>query len=283
MLRAIVIKNNIIVFSCLTLLGCANLSDNTLAISAHYGLTKHSITTSIYNHNYFQNHAYTALRTTGKLPEKTTIHLYIGSDGTPWIKGRWIAADPTPSDPLALKLMGEDKNPAIYLSRPCYFDDIKQSYCHASLWSSARYSKNVITSMALAIKQLINIDNEIILLGYSGGAAIAVLLADQLDNVVGLVTIAGNLNTDLWTTHHQLSPLTQSINPSRYQYLKKPIKSIHLAANNDKVIPLPIIQSYIAIRGGKLHIFNNADHRCCWLEKWPENLKEINSYFSMAE
>jgi len=241
----------------------SSIADKSIIKLNNKNLHKTKISTTIYQHNYFTNN----------IKPNKRVHIYIGSDGTPWIKGKWLAIDPTPTNPLALALMAKDKTAAIFLARPCYFESKLPDYCEATLWSSARYSIKVINSMHLAINELISQDTEIVLIGYSGGATIATILADKLENAIGLITIAGNLDTQLWTLHHNLLPLTDSINPSSYIYSNKSISSVHLAGGKDLVIPLKIIHSYIAKRGGTLLVYDRYTHGCCWLNDWPSDLK----------
>ena len=51
-----------------------------------------------------------------------TLHVYLEGDGRPWLDGGTrVAADPTPRDALALRLMQRDGSPSLYLGRPCHF------------------------------------------------------------------------------------------------------------------------------------------------------------------
>ena len=49
---------------------------------------------------------------------------------------------------------------------------------------------------------------EVTFVGYSGGGVLAVLIAERLDNVAGVITVGANLDTDAWTEHHGYLPLT---------------------------------------------------------------------------
>ena len=124
-----------------------------------------------------------------------TLHVYIGSDGTPW-RGNRPASDPTPRNPLALRLMLIDPAPAIYIGRPCYHGLAQDPDCNESVWTSARYSADTVDSMAAVIAGYSA--EHIILIGYSGGGSIAALLASRLEKVRSLLTIAANLDTAAW-------------------------------------------------------------------------------------
>ncbi len=50
------------------------------------------------------------------------------------------------------------------------------------------------------------------LVSYSGGGAVATLVAARRNDVHNLVTVAGVLDHELWTRNHHLSPSTGSLN-----------------------------------------------------------------------
>src|SRR5687768_13818074 len=100
----------------------------------------------------------------------TTLHVYLDGDGVPWL-GSYPTADPTPRDPLVLDLLALDAAPAVYLGRPCYHGLTETSACSPALWTSARYSETVVSSMAVAARRVAEARGaeRIVWLGYSGG------------------------------------------------------------------------------------------------------------------
>ncbi len=206
------------------------------------------------------------------------LYVYIEGDGSPWIAGRRIAADPTPRQPLALLLMVQDRNPALYLGRPCYFGLANSAGCQFHLWTDARYSAAVIESMAMALETLRTRlgATEVVLIGYSGGGAIAALLAARNPHVSAVVTIAGNLDIELWAETHGYLPLTGSLNPRDQPPLNRDLASIHLSAGNDTVVPPAVLDSYLKHQDGERWLYPDFDHRCCWAESWPDILARIN-------
>ena len=54
----------------------------------------------------------------------------------------------------------------------------------------------------------------LVLIGYSGGGVLAMLLAEQFPATQAVVTVAGNLDTDAWAIEHGYSPLRGSLNPA---------------------------------------------------------------------
>lgn len=109
-----------------------------------------------------------------------------------------MATDPGPRNPLMLKLMALDTAPAVYLGRPCYPGLSRQPPCNPALWTSGRYSPQVLASLARALQTLIRDTGSrgIVLIGHSGGGTLAMLLAARVPDVRAVVTLAGNLDPD---------------------------------------------------------------------------------------
>ena len=146
------------------------------------------------------------------------LHVYIEGDGHAWHRRHQLSSDPTPRDPVALRLAAKDKSPSVlYIARPCqYLDESELRDCDPKYWSSHRYSEAVVGAVDETITQLIESTNvsAVALFGYSGGGAIAALLAARRDDAVSLVTVAGNLDHVAWTSHHEVAPLSGSLNPA---------------------------------------------------------------------
>lgn len=211
-----------------------------------------------------------------------TLTIYIEGDGLAWVDARTPSFDPTPGHPLALQLAIKDpSHHAVYLGRACqYVQGDKRRNCSARYWTNARFAPEVIKASNLAIDQLKQRHHakRIILIGYSGGAAIATLSAAQRQDVSQLITIAGNLETTAWTTQQHLSPLTGSLNPADAWEALINIPQRHYVGLQDKVVP-PIFASMYRDRfpiGQQPEIIHvpGFDHHCCWVEAWPRLLKQ---------
>lgn len=207
------------------------------------------------------------------------LHVYIEGDGSPWVGGRYPARDPTPETPLALQLMTRDAAASVYVGRPCYFG-VADAACTTGDWTAGRYSQRVVSSMASAIARESGAagNPELLLIGYSGGGAIARLVAPDLPNVVAVVTVAANLDTDAWTEYHEYLPLVDSINPATAPPLPERIVHIQLVGQRDDVVPPAVTESYQ--RSGQLveaWAYPDFDHRCCWVEAWPDILLRVHS------
>ena len=131
-----------------------------------------------------------------------TLHVYIDGDGTPWI-GSQPAADPTPRNPLMLRLMALDPVPAVYVGRPCYHGMAAIAPCAARLWTKDRYSAEVLGSLSIVVRQFMTQEGyeRVAWFGHSGGGTIAVLLAERFPETVALITIAANLDTAAWAAY----------------------------------------------------------------------------------
>lgn len=205
-----------------------------------------------------------------------TLHVYIEGDGRPWLRKDAIAADPTPRNPLALKLMLKDHTPSIYLGRPCYYGLMRSPDCLPPTWTHRRYSAEVIDSMQAALEQYLQEHNykHLTLIGYSGGGAIAMLLAPRFPQTTKLATIAANLDIDAWTRQHHFSALSGSLNPAKLPPLPSSIKQTHFAGKRDKNVPVAIIK-YVSSRqsNSTVRIMETFDHVCCWEKEWPRLLQ----------
>jgi len=185
--------------------------------------------------------------TRGLQPGIDNLHVYLGGDGLPWLDIMTFAEDPTPRNPLVLELMNQDDSPALFLGRPCYQGFYDTPPCDYYYWTAGRYSPEVVNNMRDAILQLVkkyNVKN-LTLIGFSGGGALATLLANDLHQTTTVVTIAGLLDTTAWTELHNYSPLNGSLNPVEQAPLKKHIRQIHLTGNRDENIPASIIRDFL--------------------------------------
>ena len=206
------------------------------------------------------------------------LHVYIDGDGTPWLGSGRPARDPSPRNPLVLRLMGLDPGPAVYLGRPCYLGHAADLGCHPWHWTHGRYGEPVIASMAAVLERLRQGEGgpELALIGYSGGGALAMLLAARLDRVRLLVTLAGNLDPERWVQRHGYSPLATSRNPSSLGPLPARLRQVHIVGAEDQNLPPAVIRAALRNQPSpELWVVPGMDHRCCWERQWPELLQRI--------
>jgi hypothetical protein len=249
--------------------GCATPPERADRLAAEAGFTRELRTGTQFQHVVYR-HGMDARN----LDE---LHIYIEGDGTPWIAGQSPAQDPTPRNPLALQMMRLDPAPSLYLGRPCYFGLATSAGCHADYWTSKRYSPEVVASMSSVIEyyQQAYGAGSIVLIGYSGGGALAALLAREVQGRQFLLTVAADLDTDLWTELRGFAPLSGSLNPLHYRAALAPVPQLHLAGEQDDIVPVEITRSYAAtLDPDFFRYYPGFDHVCCWLQLWPKILTE---------
>jgi len=211
--------------------------------------------------------------------------VYIEGDGFAWRTSRRPSSDPTPHKPVALNLALQDPNDSVaYLARPCqYQNDLEKSpLCDHVFWTNKRYATEVIHASEQALTQLKDRFNasKLILVGYSGGGAVAALLAARRDDVVKLITVAGNLDHQAWTQLHNLTPLTGSLNPADYRERLQSIPQVHFVGENDNNVPPSLNKNFIAAydsdKFATVIVVPKQSHNCCWQEIWPQILLNNN-------
>lgn len=208
------------------------------------------------------------------------LHVYLDGDGSPWLRHRFVSGNPTPRNPLVLRLMAQDPVSSVYLGRPCYFGFGTKPPCSAILWTNQRYSNTVIDSMIAALRKIRHLlrPKKTVLIGFSGGGALAMLMAERLEDVGAIVTIAGNLDPDAWAERHHYAPLTGSENPARHPPLPGSIFQLHLAGEKDANVSPDLISSALQHQPSpRLIVLPDADHDCCWEPLWPSILKQIDA------
>ena len=208
------------------------------------------------------------------------IHIYLDGDGKPWIGGKRIAVDPTTRSKLVLDMISADEAPAILVGRPCYYIQVSErpDSCSESLWTSHRYSPEVVSAIsdAIALQLKKYQPRKLVLIGYSGGGTLAALVASQLESVDVLVTVAANLNVDAWSELHGYTPLARSLNEENFPYIPDAIKQFHFVGGADRNVP-PWITDSVAGRQESARLIERTDftHECCWPKDWASALKEL--------
>jgi pimeloyl-ACP methyl ester carboxylesterase len=110
--------------------------------------------------------------------------------------------------------------------------------------------------------------SQVRLVGYSGGGAIASIIASKRSDVALLVTVAGNLDHKWWTQFNEIDPLNGSLNPIDYSTALESVPQVHLTGDHDFVVPGSVLMSYLSkfkTRDNvKSYLVGGADHTCCW-------------------
>jgi pimeloyl-ACP methyl ester carboxylesterase len=205
-----------------------------------------------------------------------SLTVYIEGDGLAWLGGSHPSQDPTPVVPLALRLaLAQPTGSAAYLARPCQYAGRRDPICIEYYWTEGRFSREVVESTSIAIDALMRrfSASRLTLVGYSGGGAIAALVAANRSDVERLITVAGNLDHLAWTRHHGLPSLAGSLNPADQVDQLQSIPQWHFVGARDRVIPPAIAQGFAdRFPGGhqpRVIVEADFDHQCCWAENWP--------------
>lgn len=207
--------------------------------------------------------------------ETKTLSIYIEGDGLAWISRTQVSYDPTPAEPTALKLaMSQPGGFPLYMARPCQFDQKRN--CEKKYWTTHRFAPEIIESYMTAIdkiKAIYNADN-IELAGYSGGGAIAALIASKRSDIKRLITVAGTLDHKFWTEKHKVSSLSGSLNPADFAEQLKNINQIHFVGELDKNMPADIAKNFLSKfpndKNQKLIVINGVSHVKGWDENWSK-------------
>jgi len=211
--------------------------------------------------------------------------VYIEGDGLAWAGRTTKSSDPTPTDPVALRLAAVDPSAnVIYLARPCQYTKMseRQGACTADDWTNARFSARIVSSMNNALDQ-IKAQTKISgfnLIGYSGGGGIAAILTSMRSDVLSLRTVAGNLDHVKFNENHHVSPMSGSLNPRDAAAGTASVPQLHFIGGDDKIITPDIYESFhqaaIKHATGKTCMRNETvpgvTHGDGWLERWPQLL-----------
>lgn len=276
-------------------------------IAEPQGFKQALVKTKLFNFTTYQRHASFAEK------KRQPLVIYIEGDGHAWESRHKLSKDPTPHNPLALRLAvlhantnshASDKNTKqnqnanahanfnakisqptnismsaniVYLARPCqYTDPSLDKACHPDIWSNLRFSEPIIASMNEAIdklKQQLK-PSEIHLVGYSGGAAVAVLIAARRNDITSLNTVAGDLDHQKMSQYHKTTPLVGSLNPIDFASKVAHIPQHHYVGAKDKIVPIFIAEDFVKevakIRSekAKLSILPNVGHHQGWEGAW---------------
>lgn len=207
--------------------------------------------------------------------------VYIEGDGLAWLSRTRLSSDPTPRSPLGLRLAALDPRPNIlYLGRPCQYAGVGSNpLCGPAMWSDARFSDAVVVATARAIDQALTgaLLRGVELVGYSGGGAVAALVAARRTDVASLTTVAGNLDIEAFTRHHDVSPLTGSLNPADAAANLAGLPQRHWVGGADDVMPVAIAESYAAQARDRrcidIRVLPEATHGSGWPDNWPAMLR----------
>lgn len=208
------------------------------------------------------------------------IAVYIEGDGYAWLNRYTPSPDPTPVNPVALRLAAIDSSAnVIYLARP-------GQYLHGAVaqryWLSDRFADDVIEAYVGLVKEFASsLDATTVeLVGYSGGGAIAALVAARLKRelptrLVHLRTVGGNLDIEAWARLRRISPLEGSRNPADEAATLQDVPQIHVTGKRDTQVPPGVLHAYVLRLGSSRclrEVQADVAHAGPWEEVWRQVL-----------
>ena len=207
--------------------------------------------------------------------------VYMEGDGAAWASPDQASDDPTPVDPIGLRLALAHPDRAVaYLGRPCQYLETDASRCTDRYWTEMRYAPEVIDAVDAAVESMKSRfqAQRLILVGYSGGGTVAALVAARRTDVDQLVTVAANLDHARWTALHHVTPLAGSLNAADFADRLRTIPQWHFVGGRDRVVEPAVARSYAgrfaADEQPVIIVEPVYDHRCCWVENWPRLWRE---------
>ena len=218
--------------------------------------------------------AYARLSTPGQ-----PLMVYLEGDGRAWLGRTVVSPDPTPRQAVGLQLATRD--PAanvLYLARPCQFTPMARNpQCQSRYWTDLRYAPEVIEAIDAALSSYVARlhPSRLDLVGYSGGGAVAVLVAARRHDVASLRTVAGNLDQVAVNAWHQVSPMPGSLNPIDVAAQVARLPQLHFSGADDSVVPTAIARGFVAQAApcAALHVIPAMGHEGDWAALWPTLLQ----------
>lgn len=209
------------------------------------------------------------------------VHVYIEGDGVAYATPTSPSLDPTPITPTALLLAQQDTAQAVaYMARPCQY--VSGSACSTQCWTTGRFSKQVLNAenrLLERIKKQAGADR-IVLIGFSGGGAVAALLAAMRTDVAYLITVCGNLNPEMWTRLHHVTPLYDSLSPMDFAPQLANIPQTHFIGGEDMNMPRQVADSFLRQLGpgtkAEVRVVQDLGHGGAkWAINWNSRIIKV--------
>ena len=270
------VRTVVLFFLCILLPACSTPSFNDLLAAASSQAAAVGFSSSTINTQLFTLQVYSKVSDARK-----PLRIYLEGDGKSWVTRYRPSLNPTAHNPVALELALSDQQAGnvIYLGRPCHYRPTGlDKNCEIKYWTRESYSQVVVDNLAEAItalKQQYGVA-KIELVGFSGGGALALLLAAQRDDVISVRTVAANIDVAAFIDYHNVSPMSGSLNPVNFATQLASIPQLHFSGEDDRVVPKKIAESYLSQlpnqHCGQLISLAGFSHQQGWQQRWPELL-----------
>ena len=203
---------------------------------------------------------------------------YLEGDGLAYATAHQPALDPTPTDPVALRMALADptRSAVAWIGRPCQYTLPDHGrHCRTGYWTTARYAPEVVDSLGIALDALKRQSGatRLVLVGYSGGGALAVLLAAGRSDVAEVVTVVADLDLEYWPRRDGLAPLADSLDPAQAADRLGMLPQVHFTGARDRTVGTDVVRAYLSRlppgTPARLVEVPGFTHACCWARDWP--------------
>jgi dienelactone hydrolase len=218
------------------------------------------------------------------------LHIYIEGDGRAYITAGQPAGNPTPEDPVGLNLARRDPaESVIYLARPCQYVPLKGQRCTVDTWTAGRFNQGVVEAYAEAVASLLATHRQavpdgftapqVVLIGYSGGADIALAVAQRVAGIDAVVTVAGNIDPAAVNAWHKVAAQPGAVRPYVIPGTLRDLPVLHLVGADDTVVPPGLVRGVIAAAAPlpctEVREIEGVDHHKGWVERWPALIEAL--------
>lgn len=150
----------------------------------------------------------------------------IEGDGAAWPTPNRPPIDPTPRNPIVLRLADiiQQRTEAnvLYLARPCQYPEKIKMHCRVKDWTIDRFAARHVEALMNTFMNRVPIGSDVTLFGFSGGGVMALQLAGLLRDryTFQKIVLAGTpVDVNAWTESNGYSQLTLENYPETLGHL----------------------------------------------------------------
>ncbi|MBR6231882.1 MAG: hypothetical protein IKQ99_02145 [Alphaproteobacteria bacterium] len=171
------------------------------------------------------------------IEEGKPLRIYLEGDG-----------NPNPSDKIALYFAEQDSSSnVIYMGRPCQWTNDKICKTKPEIYKEQRFHPEIIRETEEVILHLKNKYKapSIELVGYDGGATVALNLASQM-NISRVITIAGILDTNAYARQNDVKEIPDAQNPADKLSILTEVPQVHYVGGRDEITPRYTAERFVS-------------------------------------
>jgi pimeloyl-ACP methyl ester carboxylesterase len=202
------------------------------------------------------------------------INVYLDGDFLGWAPTTDPGAPAPPEQALGLRLAALDPSPnVLYIAHPCQLTNNDEA-CDPAVLAQGRYASLVMVDINRAIDHfaLPFLHPSLNLVGASGGASLAILLAARRHDVASLRTVAGNIDPLGAARAHAADSNDDLIDPLPIAPRIALLPQQHLVGTQDTATPPFLTNNFIKALGptscASIVEFTEATHTTGWEEIW---------------